>query len=164
MSSIWPNHQVLRTGGSRSGLAVGEALVRLPPVADLRRWAHGTLHDNARRHHHMRGTRALGMPPGHPRRAKEFDAQVPGPDGHRSLCTRGHGARIPPVVVASRIKSSGIVSPLLKSCRHALLLQRIPRMKAPNHHVLRTGGSRCGLAVVGALVRLPPVADLSRWR
>ncbi len=32
----------------------------------------------------------------------------------------------------------------------------------PNHQVLRTGGSRCGLTVVGALARLPPVADLCR--
>lgn len=32
----------------------------------------------------------------------------------------------------------------------------------PNHQVLRTGGSRCGLAVIGASGRLPPAADLVR--
>ncbi len=32
--------------------------------------------------------------------------------------------------------------------------------KPPNHQVLRTGGSRCGLAVVRAQMRLPSVADL----
>ena len=33
----------------------------------------------------------------------------------------------------------------------------------PNHQVLRTGGSRCGLAVVETPGRLPPAADLGRW-
>ena len=33
----------------------------------------------------------------------------------------------------------------------------------PNHQVLRTGGSRCGLGLVGAQGRLPPAADLGRY-